>query len=111
MLLRSSSSGMASSTTPSSTSTSTTSTSITGQTPSFVFAGDTSKLDSAPSFDANTDLNQPSWRQSVFSYFGLSGTSGATGGAETPGSSSSGTSSSGTSSSGSTTPQSSSDKP
>jgi hypothetical protein len=63
------------------------------QQPSFVFSGDNTKLESAPNFDASTDLNQPSWRQSVFSYFGLSGNSSATGGAETPGASSSGTSS------------------
>ena len=68
------------------------------QQPSFVFTGDASKLESAPNFEPNTDLSQPSWRQSVFSYFGLSGR-GAFGGAETPG---------GTSSSGSTIPQSSS---
>jgi len=68
------------------------------QQPSFVFTGDASKLESAPNFDATTDLSQPSWRQSVFSYFGLSGRS-AFGGAETPG---------GTSSSGSTAPESSS---
>ena len=67
-----------------------------GQTTSFVFNGDASKLQSAPNFDATTDLSQPSWRQSVFSYFGLSGSSSATGGAESPGSSS--TSSGGTSS-------------
>jgi hypothetical protein len=47
-------------------------------------------LQSAPNFDANTDLSQPSWRQSVFSYFGLSGRGSATGGAETPGGTSSG---------------------
>lgn len=64
----------------------------TTQQPSFVFAGDNTKLDSAPAFDANTDLNQPTWRQSVFSYFGLSGPGRAAGAAETPGSSSSGTS-------------------
>jgi hypothetical protein len=44
-------------------------------------------------------LNQPSWRQSVFSYFGMTGYRSATGAAETPG---------GTSSSSSTTPSSSS---
>jgi hypothetical protein len=37
-------------------------------------------------------MSQPSWRRSVFSYFGLGGGS-ATGGAETPGGSSSGSSS------------------
>jgi sporulation protein YlmC with PRC-barrel domain len=83
-LLRSSSQGGSASATSSSTSL---------QQPSFVFSGDNTKLESAPSFDASTDLNQPSWRQSVFSYFGVSGNSSATGGAETPGASSSGTSS------------------
>lgn len=85
---------------------------------SFVFNGDASKLQSAPNFEATTDLSQPSWRQSVFSYFGLSGTGSATGGAESPGSSGtssgstgSGTSSSDTSSSSSTTPQSGSSNP
>src|ERR1041384_4306428 len=59
-----------------------------GQQFSFVFKGDASKLQSAPTFDANTDLSQPAWRQSIFSYFGMSGSSGtATGGAESPGSS------------------------
>jgi len=76
-----------------------TTTTTAGQT-GFVFNGDTSKLQSAPNFDATTDLSQPSWRQSVFSYFGLSGTGSATGGAESPGSSSSsGTSSDSSSSS------------
>lgn len=56
--------------------------------PSFVFTGDSAKLESAPSFDATTDLSQPSWRHSIFSYFGLSSGS-ATGGSETPGGSSS----------------------
>jgi hypothetical protein len=96
MLLRSSSVG-ASSSASSTTSTSSTS----SQAPSFTFAGDVSKLQSAPNFDASTDLNQPGWRQSVFSYFGLPGGSSATGAAETPGGTSSG----------STTPQSSSEKP
>jgi len=74
---------------------------------SFVFAGDTSKLESAPNFDASTDLSQPSWRQSVFSYFGLSGGSSAIGGAETPSGSSSGS----TTPPGTTTPHSSSGNP
>lgn len=64
-----------------------------GQQPSFSFNGDDSKLQSAPTFDATTDLSQPGWRHSVFSYFGLSGSGAATGSAETPGSSSSGSSS------------------
>lgn len=57
---------------------------------SFVFSGDTSKLQSAPSFSRTTDLSQPTWRQSVFSHYGL--TSGAaTGGAwSTPGGSTTG---------------------
>jgi len=87
---------------------STTTTTTAGQT-GFVFNGDTSKLQSAPNFDATTDLSQPSWRQSVFSYFGLSGTGSATGGAESPGSSSSSGTSSDSSSS-STIPQSGSPK-
>jgi len=66
----------------------------TGQQFSFVFTGDTSKLQSAPTFDANTDLSQPGWRQSIFSYFGVSGSGTATGGAESPGSSDSGSSAS-----------------
>lgn len=75
---------------PSSTSTTT---SATGK-ESFKFAGNPSKLDSAPAFDPNTDLSQPSWRQSVFSYFGLSGHGMATGSATSPGSTSAGSSSS-----------------
>ncbi len=83
------------------TSSSTSSTSgSTGQQFSFVFTGDTSKLQSAPNFDANTDLTQPGWRQSVFSYFGVSGRGMPIGGAESPGSSGSSSSeSSGSSSS------------
>ena len=90
MLLRPSPSSAASS----AASTSTSSTTITGsqQQPSFVFAGDANKLQSAPNFDANTDLTQPSWRQSVFSYFGLGGGYSATGAAEAPGGTSSSTS-------------------
>ena len=76
MLLRSSGSG-------------TTSTTSTTSQPGFVFTGDSTKLESAPSFDATTDLSQPGWRHSIFSYFGLSGGS-ATGASETPGGSSSG---------------------
>jgi sporulation protein YlmC with PRC-barrel domain len=67
---------------------------------SFQFAGDNSKLDSAPSFDVNTDLSQPSWRQSVYSYFGLSGR-GSIGAAESQGSTYGGRSSSAPESSGS----------
>ena len=53
---------------------------------SFVFAGDTSKLQSAPSFSqANwPDISQPSWRHSIFSYFGMT-PGAATGAAESPG--------------------------
>jgi len=88
-------------------------TSSAGQQASFVFSGDTSKLQAAPNFDAATDLSQPSWRQSVFSYFGLSGAGSATGGAESPGSSgsSSGLSTPSTSGSSSTTPHSGSSNP
>lgn len=52
----------------------------------FVFAGDTSKLQSAPSFSqANwPDISQPSWRHSIFSYFGMT-PGAATGAAESPG--------------------------
>lgn len=58
---------------------------------SFLFTGDQSKLESAPAFDPNTDLTQPNWRQSVFSYFGVSGHGfGGTGGAEAPGGTSTG---------------------
>lgn len=51
---------------------------------SFVFNGDQSKLQGAPTFDPNSDLSQPSWRQSVYSYFGTSPSS-STGGATSPG--------------------------
>jgi sporulation protein YlmC with PRC-barrel domain len=61
----------------------------TTQQPGFVFTGDTTKLESAPSFDATTDLSQPGWRQTILSYFGLSSRGSATGGSETPGGSSS----------------------
>jgi hypothetical protein len=69
------------------------------QLPSFVFTGDTAKLQSAPAFDPNTDLTQPTWRQSVLSYFGLSSGGAATGASESPGGSSSKGSSSSSSSS------------
>jgi trimeric autotransporter adhesin len=55
----------------------------------FTYSGDTSKLQSAPAFDSNTDLTKPGWLQSIFSYFGINSGS-ATGGATSPGSSSSG---------------------
>jgi len=67
-------------------------------TPSFTFSGDKTKLDSAPSFDASTDISQSSWRQQVFSFFGLTPGS-ATGGAESPGGTSGSSSSSPSSSS------------
>lgn len=74
----------------------------------FTFQGDQSKLASAPSFSQTQwpDVNQSSWRQSVYSHFGVSSGS-AMGGSESPGSSSSGfeTESSG----GATSPGSSSD--
>lgn len=51
---------------------------------SFVFSGDASKLQNAPAFNESTDLSQPTWRQSVYSHYGL--TSGAAaGGSYTPG--------------------------
>lgn len=58
---------------------------------SFTFIGDSAKLASAPTFDANTDLSQPSWRRNVFSYFGMTPGS-ASGGAESPGAQGSGSS-------------------
>jgi len=93
MLLKPSDSGSSSSSTASSSTSSVSS----GQV-SFQFTGDPSKLQSAPSFDATTDLSQPNWRHSVYSYYGLSGAGSATGGGESPGSSSSGSSSSDSSS-------------
>ncbi len=70
-------------------SSSTSSSSTAGQ-ESFEFVGNSSKLDSAPTFDPNTDLTQPNWRQSVYSYFGMSHGGMATGGATSPGSSAEG---------------------
>jgi hypothetical protein len=58
----------------------------------FTYTGDTTKLQTAPAFDPNTDLTKPGWLQSVFSYFGVNPGS-ATGGATSPGGSSSGSSS------------------
>jgi sporulation protein YlmC with PRC-barrel domain len=87
-----------------STSTGSSATTSASQQPAFVFAGDVSKLEAAPSFDASTDLSQPTWRRSVFSYFGLGG-GAATGGAESPGGASSSGSSSSTPDSGSGTPK------
>ncbi len=72
------------------TGSSTTSSAMAQQT--FTYTGDTSKLQTAPAFDPNTDMSQPGWMQSIFSYFGVNENS-ATGGATSPGSSSSGSSS------------------
>jgi sporulation protein YlmC with PRC-barrel domain len=71
--------------------TSTASTSSRMEQPTFVFTGDKSRLDNAPSFDRNNWPNfaQSDWRQRIYSHFGAS----ATGGATTPGGTSSGTSS------------------
>ena len=55
----------------------------------FTYSGDTSKLQTAPAFDSNTDLTKPGWIQNVFSYFGVNAGS-ATGGATSPGGNSSG---------------------
>jgi len=60
------------------------SSSSSGQQPTFTYSGDSSKLESAPTFDATTDLSQPGWRHSVYSYFGL-GAGSSTGGAGSPG--------------------------
>lgn len=79
MLLRSSNNNQAGSTTSSTLSQQ-----------SFTFSGDASKLNSAPTFDANTDLSQPNWRHEVFSYFGV-GAGQSTGGGESPYGRSSGT--------------------
>ena len=52
----------------------------------FVFTGDPAKLQSAPSFSQNNwpDVNQSSWRQSIYSYYGVS-PNVAYGGGESPG--------------------------
>ena len=82
----------------------------------FTFSGDSSKLQSAPSFDQSNwpDITQFSWRQSIYSHFGMTPGS-ATGGATSPGGaeSSTGTSSTipGSSSSSSTPPSSSPPQP
>jgi sporulation protein YlmC with PRC-barrel domain len=54
---------------------------------SFVFAGDKSKLENAPSFDQSNwpDVTQPEWRQRIFSHYGMPGIGTSTGGATTPG--------------------------
>jgi sporulation protein YlmC with PRC-barrel domain len=50
----------------------------------FVFSGDATKLHNAPAFNESTDLSQPTWRQSVYSHYGLTSGS-ATGGSYSPG--------------------------
>jgi len=72
---------------------STTASQSSGAEVSFMFAGDQSKLQGAPTFDQNNwpDFSQPSWRQSVYSYFGTASGS-STGGATSPGGTSSSTS-------------------
>jgi hypothetical protein len=52
---------------------------------SFIFAGDPAKLQNAPSFSQNSwpDVNQPSWRQSIYSYYGVNPTV-VYGGGESP---------------------------
>jgi sporulation protein YlmC with PRC-barrel domain len=57
--------------------------------PNFTYSGDTSKLQTAPAFDPNTDMTKPGWFQGVFSYFGVNSGS-ATGGATSPGGATSG---------------------
>jgi hypothetical protein len=59
--------------------------------PTFVFTGDTSKLQGAPSFSETTwpDISQSSWRHSIYSYYGIS-PNPACGGSGSPGSSSTG---------------------
>jgi len=54
--------------------------------PTFTFAGDVTKLQSAPSFDQSNwpDITQYTWRQSVYSHFGMTPGS-ATGAATSPG--------------------------
>ena len=97
MLLRpSSASGYGATTSPSTTTTGTT-----GGQETFMFSGDSSKLQSAPSFDQSNwpDITQPSWRQSIYAHFGMTPGS-AMGGATSPG----GTESSGGSSTTTTPP-------
>jgi len=62
------------------------STSLTSGQPTFTFAGDPTKLQSAPSFDQSNwpDITQYTWRQSVYSHFGMTPGS-ATGAATSPG--------------------------
>ncbi len=40
---------------------------------SFTFRGNQSKLQTAPLFNAKTDLSRPGWRHSVFAYYGVTG--------------------------------------
>lgn len=72
---------------PANTGSSTTSSAMAQQ--MFTYTGDTSKLQTAPAFDPNTDMSQPGWLQSIFSYFGVNENSG-TGGATSPSGTSSG---------------------
>src|SRR5256885_6742077 len=61
----------------------------------FTFSGDSSKLQSAPSFDQSNwpDITQYSWRQSIYAHFGMTAGS-STGGATSPGGTESSTGSS-----------------
>ena len=54
--------------------------------PAFTFAGDTSKLQSAMTFEQSNwpDITQFSWRQSIYAHFGMTPGS-STGGASSPG--------------------------
>jgi sporulation protein YlmC with PRC-barrel domain len=61
-----------------------------GPHPSFTFTGNQSKLESAPVFNAGTDLSRPGWRHSVFAYYGVTGEQ-YQGGAFAPGGATSGT--------------------
>jgi sporulation protein YlmC with PRC-barrel domain len=74
--------------TSSSTSSSYSSASTSSQQPAFVYTGDTSKLQNAPSFSQSNwpDISQPAWRHSIYSYYGMKQMMpSATGGAESPG--------------------------
>lgn len=66
-----------------------------GEQPAFVFNGDKSRLQGAPSFDRNSwpDVSQSDWNQRITTYFGAQGS--ATGGATSPGGVSTGESSTG----------------
>ena len=79
-----------------------------GSEQSFVFSGDKSKFQGAPSFDQSTwpDVSGSEWRQSIYSYYGVSGS--AAGGAYSPGGSGSSRGSSLDNSSSTTAPSSSS---